>query len=377
MKIGLFGGSFDPVHNEHIEYIKAAKEALSLDKVLVIPSYLAPHKESGAAASGEDRLNMCRIALQNLAYAEVCDYELSRKEKSYTYITAEHFAREYRGDELYFLVGADMLEDFFTWKYPERILGAARLVACGRGQGSASSVREAFQERFLTDYIEIPFTGEEVSSTEIRVRLAFGKECKCLDPRVAQYVKESGVYHYPEIAPALALEKEERREHSFRVALMAVARARSLHVSESQAMLAAALHDCGKYVPLDSPLLEGFVPPENVPAPVMHQYTGAYLAEHRFGIKDEEILDAIRFHTSGKEDMSPLGKLIYLADMLESGRDYSGVEELRKVFWRDIDKCLRLCLERQIAYLEEKKNDADSIYFLTKQAYKWIKEQRT
>ena len=377
MKIGLFGGSFDPVHNEHIEYIKAAKEALSLDRVLVIPSYVAPHKESGAAASGEDRLNMCRIALQNLAYAEVCDYELSRKEKSYTYITAEHFAREYRGDELYFLVGADMLEDFFTWKYPERILGAARLVACGRGRGSASGLHEAFQERFLADYIEIPFTGEEVSSTEIRVRLAFGKECKCLDPRVAQYAKERGIYHYPEIAPALALEKEERREHSFRVALMAVARARSLHVPESQAMLAAALQDCGKYVPLDSPLLEGFVPPENVPAPVMHQYTGAYLAEHRFGIQDEEILDAIRFHTSGKEDMSPLGKLIYLADMLESGRDYNGVEELRKVFWRDIDKCLRLCLERQIAYLEGKESDRNSVYFLTKQAYKWIKEQRT
>ena len=377
MKIALFGGSFDPVHNEHIEYIKAAKEALSLDKVLVIPSYVAPHKEGGATASGEDRLNMCRIALQDLAYAEVCDFELSRKEKSYTYITAEHFAKEYRGDELYFLVGADMLEDFFTWKYPERILAAARLVACSRGQDSASNLHEAFKERFLTDYIEIPFTGEEVSSSEIRVRLAFGKESKCLDQRVAQYVEERGLYHYPEIAPALALEKAERREHSFRVALMAVARARSLHVPESQAMLAAALHDCGKYVPPDSPLLEGFVSPENVPAPVMHQYTGAYLAEHHFGIQDEEILDAIRFHTSGKEDMTPLGKLIYLSDMLESGRNYNGVEELRKVFWRDLDKCLLLCLERQIAYLEEKESDANSVYFLTKQAYKWAKGQRT
>lgn len=377
MKIALFGGSFDPVHNEHIEYIKAAKEALSLDKVLVIPSFVAPHKESGATVSGEDRLNMCKIALQDLAYAEACDYELSRKEKSYTYITAEHFAKEYRNDELYFLVGADMLEDFFTWKYPERILGAARLVACGRGRGSASNLHDAFRERFSTDYIEVPFTGEEVSSTEIRVRLAFGKECKCLDPRVAQYIEERGLYHYSEIAPALALEKEERREHSFRVALMAVSRARSLHIPESQAMLASALHDCGKYVAPDSPLLEGFVPPENVPAPVIHQYTGAYLAEYVFGIEDEEILDAIRFHTSGKEDMTALGKLIYLADMLELDRNYSGVEELRKVFWRDLDKCLQLCLERQIAYLEEKESGTHSVYFLTKQAYKWIKEQRT
>ena len=377
MKVALFGGSFDPVHSEHIEYIKAAKEALSLDKVLLIPSYLAPHKEGGAAASGEDRLNMCKLAIQDLTYADVSDYELNRKEKSYTYITAEHFAKECRGDELYFLVGADMLEDFFTWKYPERILSAARLVACGRGRGSASDLHEAFRARFSTDYIEIPFTGEEVSSTEIRVRLAFGKENKGLDPRVLKYIEARGLYRYPVIAPALALEKEERREHSFRVALMAVARAKSLHVPEAQALLAAALHDCGKYVPLDSPLLKGFVPPEGVPAPVMHQYTGAYLAEHTFGIEDEEILDAIRFHTSGKEDMTMLGKLIYLADMLEPGRNYNGVEELRKVFWRDIDKCLRLCLERQIEYLESKQSEANSVYFLTKQAYKWVKEQRT
>ena len=377
MKIALFGGSFDPVHNEHIGYIKAAKEALSLDKVLVIPSYVAPHKEDGATVSGEERLNMCKIALQDLDYAEACDYELRRQEKSYTYITAEHFEKEYRGDELYFLVGADMLEDFFSWKYPERILAAARLVACGRGRGSVSKTHEAFRERFSTDYIEIPFTGAEISSTEIRVCLAFGKQAPGMDPRVVKYIQEKGLYQYPVIAPALALEKEERRNHSFRVALMAVSRARSLHIPEPQAMLASALHDCGKYVPLDSPLLKGFEPPEDVPPPVMHQYTGAYLAEHHFGIKDEEILDAIRFHTSGKEDMTPLGKLIYLADMLESGRDYEGVEALRKVFWSDLDKCLRLCLEHQISYLDEQKSGANSVYFLTKQAYKWIKEQRT
>ena len=376
MKIALFGGSFDPVHNEHIEYIKAAKEALALDKVIVIPSYLAPHKELGSVASGEDRLNMCRLSLQDLPYAEASDFELSRQEKSYSYVTVEHFAKVYEGSELYFLVGADMLEDFFTWKNPERILAAATLVACGRGDESASQTHQRFKERFHSDYIEIPFTGDKTSSTELRVRLAFGKETKELDSRVAEYIKEKNLYHYPAIAPALALEKEERREHSFRVALMAVARARSLHIPEGKALLAAALHDCGKYVPLNSPLLKGFVLPDEVPAPVVHQYTGAYLAEHEFGIKDEEILDAIRYHTSGREDMTTLGKLIFLADMLESTRSFEGIDELRKAFWRDLDECLLLCFERQIAYLAENQNKGSAIYSLTKRAYNWLKEQK-
>ena len=377
MKIALFGGSFDPIHNEHIEYMKAAKEALSLDKVIVIPSFLAPHKERGAVASGEDRLNMCRLALQGFSYAEVSDFELIRKDKSYTYITVEHFAKMYGGSQLYFRVGADMLEDFFTWKNPERILATATLAACARGDESVSKTHLRFKERFHCDYVEIPFTGDKISSTELRVRIAFGKETNGLDPRVAEYIEERNLYRYSVIASALALEKEERREHSFRVALMAVARARSLCISEDKALLAAALHDCGKYVSLDSPLLKEFVLPAEVPAPVVHQYTGAYLAEREFGITDGEIIDAIRYHTSGREDMTTLGKLIFVADMLESGRSFEGIDELRKAFWRDLDKCLLLCFERQIAYLAENQNKGSAIYSLTQRAYNWLKRQRT
>lgn len=377
MRIALFGGSFDPVHNEHIEYIKAAKEALSLDKVIVIPSYLAPHKGLGAVACGEHRFQMCRLALQGIGYAEVSDFELARKEKSYTFITAKHFAEVYKGSELFFLVGADMLEDFFTWKNPESILASVQLAACSRGKNSASELHRKFTERFQKDYLEIPFRGSKISSTELRVRLAFGKETKELDPAVRDYIEERGLYRHPSIAPALALEKEERREHSFRVALLAAARARSLHIPEEKAVLAAALHDCGKYVPSDSPLLNGFIPPDSeVPAPVLHQYTGAYLAEHCFGIRDEEILDAIRFHTSGREDMTPLGKLIFLADMLELGRSFEGVEVLREAFWRDLDECLMRCFEHQNAYLEKNKNKGCSVYSLTKRAYNWLKNKK-
>ncbi len=376
MRIALFGGSFDPVHSEHIRFIEAAKTALSLDRVILIPSYLAPHKESGAHVSGEDRLTMCRLAVRNLSGVEVSDFELTRKQTSYTYITAEYFKKLNPESELFFLVGADMLENFFVWKHPERILSAVTLAACARGDRSVSAFRKKFAERFGVDFKEVPFAGDEISSTELRVRLAFGKETEGLTPEVRGYIKKKSLYHYPAIAPALALEKEERKEHSFRVALLAVERARGLGIPEEKVMLAAALHDCGKYVPLDSSLLKGFVMPEGVPAPVAHQYTGAYLAEQVFGIDDEEILDAIRYHTSGREDMTPLGKLIFLADMLESGRRFEGIDSLRKAFWRDLDECLLLCFEHQNEYLAKNENKGSSIYFLTKRAYKWLKDRK-
>ena len=117
-------------------------------------------------------------------------------------------------------------------------------------------------------------------------------------------------------------------------------------------------------------MLKGFVPPEGVPSPVLHQYTGAYLAEHTFGISDEEVLDAIRFHTSGRENMTALGKLVFLADMLEEGRSYEGVEELRRFFYEDLDVCLYAALKRQTEYLAE---SGKPVYPLTQSAFLWAK----
>ncbi len=372
MRIAIFGGSFDPVHKEHVAAVRAAAEYLSLDKVFIVPSHVAPHKNSGAHADGAARLSMCRLAFSELPYAQTDDCEIEGGGTSYTFLTCRAFARRYPDAERYFLVGADMLEDFFTWKNPEDILSCVTLAAFSRGGESVSGLHEAFRARFQKDYIEVPFCGEHVSSTDLRVLLAFGKDASALDKTVGAYIKSRGLYEYRAIAPALALETEERREHSLRVALMAARRARGLGIAESKAILASALHDCGKYVPLSSPLLKGFTPPADVPAPVLHQYTGAYLAEHVFGIDDEEILGAIRFHTSGKKNMTVLEKLLFLADLLEEGRSFSGVEELRSLFYHDLDACFSAALAHQIAYLQK---SGLPVYPLTYEAYEYAKSQ--
>lgn len=371
MKISLFGGSFDPIHNEHIAYVRAALKELC-DLVVVMPSRLAPHKRLGAQAGGEDRLEMCRLAFEDEPRVKVSDYEIAKSGVSYSYLTCRAFQKRFPDAERYFLVGADMLEDFFTWKNPQDILENVTLVACGRGDECAGSLHERFRETFQKDFLALDFAGKEVSSTDIRVSIAFGKSPEELDEKVLGYIRERGLYTHPAIAPALALEKPERREHSFRVAEMACSRARSLGIREDKALLAAALHDCAKYVPLSSPLLEGFSCPDNVPPPVLHQYTGAYLAEKRFGIKDGEVLDAIRYHTSGRVGMGELEKLIYLSDLLEAGRDFPGVEELRALFWKDLDACLYESLRHEVEYLG---GTGKEVYPLTQEAYDWVKSE--
>lgn len=368
MRMGILGGSFDPVHIEHVRLSKAAIKELSLDRLFVVPSRIAPHKLYGAAASGEDRVSFLRLAFSEVPQAEISRFELEKDETSFSYLTCRHFAEKFPDAERFFLVGADMLEDFFTWREPEEILKNVTLAVCGRNEPLADRWHFKFRARFGCDFIEFHHIGEKVSSTKIRVDLAFEKRPEGMIESVYRVIRERGLYLEPQITEALKLEKPERREHSYRVALMACERAESLKIPFHKALLAAALHDCGKCVPPQSPLLKNFTPPD-VPPPVLHQYVGAYLAKHLFSIHDEDVLNAIRYHTSGRPGMSELEKLIYLSDALEAGRDYEHVERLRELFWRDLDECLVAFLGEQIKYLKE---SGKPVYSLTEEANEWI-----
>ena len=122
MRIGIFGGSFDPVHKEHTNFVRAAVENLRLDKVFVMPAHIPPHKLGKTLSSNVDRLQMCKIAFLDIEQAEVSDYEMTQDGPSYTHLTCAHFKNKYPEAELFFLVGTDMLRDFPTWKEPEKIL---------------------------------------------------------------------------------------------------------------------------------------------------------------------------------------------------------------------------------------------------------------
>lgn len=191
MKIGLFGGTFNPVHNGHINLVKNFKDKLSLDKVLVIPTAVPPHKQAESLVSSEDRLNMCRLAFGSLA--EVSDVEIERGGRSYTVETLEELKKIYKDDDLYFLVGSDMLLSFKRWYRWEDILTMCTL--CATDRDNEETCRDA-DEDFFSKIIFCDFPKTVVSSSEVREKLSEDKDVSDLVPEeVVKYIREKGLYN--------------------------------------------------------------------------------------------------------------------------------------------------------------------------------------
>ena len=379
MRIGIFGGSFDPVHIEHVRLVKHALRSLALDKLLVVPACQPPHKRGKTLSLDSERLQACRLAFAEIPNVEVSDFEILQGGTSYTYLTCRHFKALYPNASLFFIVGTDMLRDFPTWKNTDDILKTVTLAVVARAEkdGWLQTERESFKKKFGCDFALVDYHGKDVSSTKIRVLAGAGEDVTpFVGERVAQFIKAQGLYAIAGAKEALAIEKPHRYAHSLRVAEAAAKKAVALGVSERKAITASLFHDCAKNLDKDSPLLEGFdfKAHADVPNAVLHQFTGAYLAQTQFGVIDEEVLDAIRYHCSGKEEMTTLGKIVYLADMVEDGREFVGVETLRNAFYQkgDLDGCLLLALEQAINHVKEKGGD---IYPLTLKAYTFYKEK--
>lgn len=375
MNIAIFGGSFNPVHNGHINLVKAAYSALKLDKVVVMPTHVTPEKGGRICAAACARAELCRIAFEGIA--EVGDFEVKKGGVSYSYETCEHFKAKYPDDKIYFLLGADSYSAFPDWKLPLRILDCVTLAVCDRGEKrNLEKADENFRKKFgfgIGGGVEKFACGRvDASSTRIRTLAAFGESVgEYVPENAADYILEKKLYALPGLETLKdCINNGKRYGHTLRVAVMAAENCARFGVDEITAVKAAAFHDCAKYLKDDDEKLSGFVCPEGVPPSVAHQYSGAFVAEKYFGIRNENILDAIRCHTSGKTRMSPLAKLLYLCDMLEDGRTFDGIDRLREIFYKDTDRCLFACLEHQLVYL---KKSGEEIYPLTRQAYEYYK----
>lgn len=374
MKIAIFGGAFNPVHREHVHLARTAIEELGLDKLIIMPTAISPHKSGKAMADFFQRFEMCRIAFRELKQAEVSNYELARGGVSYTYLTCNHFASLYPDAERYLLIGADMLENFPEWKNPQEILKNFRLAACAREDAKPFlGYKKMVEEEFDTEVKTLSYVGENVSSTQIRTYAALGEDIsRFVNPDVCQYIRRKGLYAMHGLWGVKQFLKPERWQHTLRVAVICAKNSARAGISEEQAITMAALHDVAKYMSADSPYLTGFVCPDSVPGPVVHQFAGAYVAENVFKIGDKTILDAIACHTSGKENMTAADALLFLADMIEEGRTFDGVDELRKIFKEDLFRCLYIALRHQVEYLE---TTGKPVYGLTRRAYDFIKEK--
>lgn len=193
MRIGIFGGTFNPPHNGHKKLALEFAGRLSLDLLMIIPDYIPPHKSAENLAGEEDRLNMCRLCFDG-ANTVVSDIEIARGGRSYTVNTLEQIKSEHPDDELFFLMGSDMLLSFHTWREPERILDYAVITAAGRIDGETEKLRNYVDEYFpdrKDRFVIMDFDPVEISSTEIR---RGRKSDGVLPEKVAAYIEERGLY---------------------------------------------------------------------------------------------------------------------------------------------------------------------------------------
>ncbi len=374
-KIGIFGGTFDPVHKEHQAMAENVIKELNLDRLIVVPTFIPPHKMHNECADANHRINMLKLAFGN-EKIEISDYEIESGGKSYTYKTLEHFKSAYPNDKLYFILGEDMLVDFKTWRNPKRITELCDIVAFRREgyQGDHDKERAYFLENFGKKYILLNYAPKNVSSTKIRVYASFMLPIPDVAQKVEEYIQENLVYPTTPISDIVRINLPLKRlRHTANVVTCALKKVKELNLDREKVITACSLHDVAKYMPISDFPID--VLPKNMVQPVAHAYLGEYYARVKLGITDKDVLNAIKHHTSGRANMSTLEKLVFVADMVEESRDYDGVEYLRKLYeTAPFEECFVKCLEEEMIHL---KNKGNKIYEKTIEAYDYyVKEKK-
>jgi len=197
MRIGIFGGSFNPVHNGHVYLASCMTDFASLDRLIIIPAGVSPFKNGNGGIQDADRLNMCRLAFCDNRYV-VSDIEIKRGGKSYTVDTVGYLRREYPSDELFLFMGSDMLLSFDKWKDWNRILDNVTVCAISRDSGVDSAILAEYADKVLNRRGKIRICGVkplEISSTEVRRTVASGGDISAFVPaKVKEYIENRGLY---------------------------------------------------------------------------------------------------------------------------------------------------------------------------------------
>lgn len=397
MKIGIYGGTFNPPHLGHMTSCREAVAALGLDKIILIPTGTPPHKEvEPGSPTGWERLEMTRLAVDSLLLsgkAEVDDLELRREGRSYTADTVRELHERYPDDRLFLLMGSDMLLSFHTWYHPEEICAHAHLCAFARSGEDCQADLEAQAERLRRELgaevtvLKLPQV-VDISSTQLRQSFREGQGREYLPLSVYGYILRRGLYGVPAQlkdlsdddlrACSLSMVYAKRHAHILGVEETAVELARKWGADPVLARRAGILHDCTKYLTpqehFDLCAAAGVEvdPLERDNPKLLHAKTGAILARDLYG-QPREVYDAIYWHTTGREGMALLEKILYVADYMEPNRDFDGVDEMRRLAWSDLDGALLMGLQMAIDDLKERKL---IIHHNTQEAYDWLIQQR-
>ena len=261
MRIGIYGGTFNPPHIGHVHAAEEAGRVLGLDQLLIVPDNVPPHKTlPEGSPDNAQRLEMARLAFGAVPCAEVSDLELRREGKSYSVDTVRAVHAQYPDAELWLLMGSDMLNILHLWHEPETLMRLANIGTFARDSAGEQEIfarmLPLLEHNFHATIRRIPMEAKKAASSEIRAQLARGGGAELLSPPVWGYIQREHLYgtkadlrHLPLGAlrsVALSYLKCTRMAHVLGTEQEAVRLARRCGVDETEARTAALLHDCTK-----------------------------------------------------------------------------------------------------------------------------------
>jgi len=377
MRIGVYGGSFDPVHNGHIAMIKSALKSGFIDCVIVIPSVRNSFKLYANKLPPPYRLYMMKETVEGLELKNVfvSDVEYGIEGVSYTavvlakltsdeyiqgFLTANGVKRKKAEEhhEFFWIMGSDTLGTFETWYKPGEILNYASLLAAVRPgddtdvDKAADSIRKNLGGRveiFRLDGVDCSSSGitasgdfsmvPEPARDFIKLHALYTENTKLegVSEDALKQFYESAVWMYHYLGA-------KRLLHTLNVGYLSAHLADVFGCDKNKALIAGALHDCAKELPLEEQyaLARKYSGELFTEKKLLHSPAGATFASEQFGIKDKEILDAICYHTTGKGGMSTLEKIVYLADKIEPARNYTDLSPIRAAAEKDLDSAMRM-----------------------------------
>ena len=371
-RIGIMGGSFNPIHCRHLQIAACALEEMQLDRVLFLPNGNPPHKPAiGEMESAAHRYEMTRLAVMPYDNFAISDLEMTRRGVMYTADTLKLLHKQYPDTDFFYIIGEDTLYELEHWYRPPEVFSQCSFaVAMRQNQNLFGNpmVRELRAKGAVLHFLTIhPM---DISSSDIRSRIAQGEfDDLLLPPEVCEYIRIMQLYGsaqspdgareaYGKLKEALC---EERMLHTMAVAFTAN-RLAKLHQLDAKACeLAALLHDCAKCMSLGD--MQQIAREANLKlsdiefrsAALLHGPVGAVVARTKYGIEDQRILIAIAAHTTGFAGMTAFDMVVFLADKIEPYRDdIPTLAEIRALAQQDLYQATYAMLLNSQEYVTRK-----------------------
>ena len=388
-RVGILGGTFDPIHKGHIGLALAAKEQFNLDMMWIMPTHISPHKQRESVTEDIHRLMMIERSLPDESL-EMNVMEFAREGKSFTSDTLTALHREHPDGEWYYVMGEDSLRDFPRWHEPQTIASVARIPVAIREEDESRFARllEERNRQYNNAFLPLKVAYLPVSSTMLRSMLRNGEATDLITEGALSYIRRFGLYglestairpetmrRYRELVAQLSKKLSGHRiSHCIGVAHLAAdfmqeheenagnpASADGFYNSVQQAFLAGILHDCAKYIPYreyESICVQNNISvsvSESVSPELLHAKVGAFFAKHEYGINDPVILNAILKHCTGDVDMNPVELAVFTADFCEPFRDHRplnhSLHSIRMEGYKDLTKAAWMATDCTIQYL--------------------------